>query len=391
MYINGVCIAISSVTLVSSKRSASVAGMDASGGTSSNKRQRVQKNTMKKATETLAVQNGIYAAEKFSDSFSISHVLNLLIESMWCIRVVTIIDIHPDDCLWISWIDREGPILSSGCSFFENLPLMLVLLLVIQRFGRRQWGYISELATENRPVLLRAINADGTLGVDKVVVNFFPGDKVHSTWGLLGRATTVVGANRNKEVRVEEEPKDGGGGLSGDHYNSLDSARISLSTTANSEELGEEWRAYYQARDEYRKTYANTIKSHNLVLKVSWPETSRIEEWKIVEHARALSKNDKFIKGHIPHVEGARDFDHYSTKHIRCFLDIQQNESPGTRTLRLIVVNRLWPIYDLDGEQFWNTFWQCVACAYTSIYIPKPPLMLPLRSLPAVGEWDSPR
>ena len=25
-------------------------------------------------------------------------------------------------------------------------------------------------------------------------------------------------------------------------------------------------------------------------------------------------------------------------------------------------MNRLWPIYDLDGEQFWAAFWQCVVC-----------------------------
>jgi sulfur transfer complex TusBCD TusB component (DsrH family) len=30
-------------------------------------------------TQDLKVQNGIYAAEKFSDSFSISHVVNLLV------------------------------------------------------------------------------------------------------------------------------------------------------------------------------------------------------------------------------------------------------------------------------------------------------------------------
>jgi len=75
IYVNRAYIAISSATLVSSKRSASVAGMEASSGTSSNKRKRVQKNTAKKATETLTVQNGIYATEKFSDSFSISHVV----------------------------------------------------------------------------------------------------------------------------------------------------------------------------------------------------------------------------------------------------------------------------------------------------------------------------
>ena len=84
-HVNAISAATSSVTLVSSKRSASVAGMGASGETSGNKRQRIQKNTTKKATETLAVQNGIYAAEKISDSFSISHVLNLLVESEYVV------------------------------------------------------------------------------------------------------------------------------------------------------------------------------------------------------------------------------------------------------------------------------------------------------------------
>ena len=73
----------------------------------------------------------------------------------------------------------------------------MVLLLVLQRFGRRQWGWISELSTKDRTVSLHPINADGTLGGDRVDVNYFPKDKVHSGWTLLGRATTVVGANRN--------------------------------------------------------------------------------------------------------------------------------------------------------------------------------------------------
>jgi len=53
--------------------------MDASAGTSSRKRQRTQKNSGK-TTQTLSEQAGRYAGEKFSDSFSISHVVNLLVE-----------------------------------------------------------------------------------------------------------------------------------------------------------------------------------------------------------------------------------------------------------------------------------------------------------------------
>ena len=55
--------------------------MDASAGTLGGKRQRTQKNSTNEITLSLATQDGTYAAEKFSDSFSISHVLNLLVKS----------------------------------------------------------------------------------------------------------------------------------------------------------------------------------------------------------------------------------------------------------------------------------------------------------------------
>jgi hypothetical protein len=60
--------------------------MDASVVASGSKRQRTE--TINRATMSLAAQNGIYAGEKFSDSFSISHVLNLLVESehVICVR-----------------------------------------------------------------------------------------------------------------------------------------------------------------------------------------------------------------------------------------------------------------------------------------------------------------
>ena len=43
--------------------------------------QRVKDNSAKGTRKPFATQVGMYAAEKFSDSFSISHTLNLLIES----------------------------------------------------------------------------------------------------------------------------------------------------------------------------------------------------------------------------------------------------------------------------------------------------------------------
>ncbi|KAF9783684.1 hypothetical protein BJ322DRAFT_1109538 [Thelephora terrestris] len=321
----------SSVSYVSSKRSASTAEMDTSAMSSSSKRPRVKKSSPKVPTQTLTDQNGIYSAHKFSDSFWISHVINLLVQG---------------DCLWVSWIDREGPIVSSGCRFSEDISLTLVLLLVLQRFGRRQWGYIPELTTEDHCVSLRSMEADEASGEGEVTINFHPEDKVHSTWALLGRATTVIGA------KVE-------GGTTG-VSRGQDAQKLKPSVVSS--EQRNKLRGYYEARDEYRRAYAGTVKSHNLVLKVSWPETTRVTEWETLKLARTFGENDKFIKGHIPEVRGGQDFDRYSTHHIRRFLCF--DEKPGTRTLRLIAMDRLWPIHNLDGEQFWKAFWECVLCHY---------------------------
>jgi len=234
--------------------------------------------------------------------------------------------------------------------------------------------------------LLHPIDAGGSLGGDEVGVNFHPEDKVHSSRALLGRTTTVVGTSKKGEhTEVHREVKDdvveaasrkgsedtqwaqgGDAGSVGDNdvagagTTEIDPGRA-VDNEAD-EELPEELNPYRQARDEYRKARDKTIKTHDLILKVSWPETSRLEEWKVVRHAQTLGKDDKFIRGHIPEVKYARDLDRYSTHHIRRFLGLQPDGNPGTRTLRLIVMNRLRPIYDLDGGHFWKAFWQCVAC-----------------------------
>ena len=289
--------------------------------------------------------------------------------------------------------------MSSGCHFSEELPLILVLLLVLQRFGRRQWGYIPELSTEDHRVLLHPVNDDGTLGGGKVAISFDPDDEVHSAWALLGRATTVVGASedgggdsriakgvharepapggaeddavwesRTRDVqdarRAQEGSESYNGSLHNDRCTGLGTTTIKPSIGVSRETLTKAWHDFYQDRDNYRGTCAVTLESRNLVLKVSWPETSRTAEWKTIKHARTLGENDKFIKDHIPEVKGGRDFGHYSTNRIRCFLGFQRPDdaSPGMRTLRLIVMDRLWPIHDLDGEQFWKAFWECVLC-----------------------------
>ena len=287
--------------------------------------------------------------------------------------------------MWISWVDREGAIFSSAFSFFKDLPLALVLLLVLQRFGRRQWGYISELTGSAHTVSLHPMNVDGTLSEEEIGVKFHPEDRIHSGWSLLGRATTVVGASREEGsggigdrgeavgAPVKDIPRNGSevaqqtlgevwSVKDGDGAGDTAQSERDPSGTTDNQEADEALRVFNQARNAYRKAFGKTIKVRNLVLKISWPEASRPAEWRIIGRTHALGKSDKFIEGHIPVVRYARDLDRYSTRHIRNFLRLWTDEGPGTRTLRLIVMNRLRPIHDLDGKEFWDAFWQCFAC-----------------------------
>ena len=278
---------------------------------------------------------------------------------------------------------------------------MLILLVILQRFSRRKWGYIPELTTENYSGLLHPINADRTLGRDNVGIDFYPEGKVHSRWTLLSRATAVIGANRGGEANsriVEGEcaeaqrDKDSAvGGASRKVSESFQRTQGEVGQDTGSVEdknytggtniteysprnsvddfdpaVAEAWRVYNQARDAYREIFGNIIKAHNLVLKVSWSETSRLEERGVIKHAQMLAKINRFINGHIPVLRYARDLSRYSARHIRYFLGIKlaKGEEGGTRTLRLIIMNRFRPIYDLDGSLFWNAFLQCVACMY---------------------------
>jgi hypothetical protein len=104
------------------------------------------------------------------------------------------------------------------------------------------------------------------------------------------------------------------------------------------------------------------LKGMELVLKVYWPEESRINEADIIDEASRIAEGSKHVKGHLPDLIWARDFDGYSTKNIRKAFGIK---SEGPRVLRVMLFRRFYPITDLTGDRFWKAFWQCFRCKFT--------------------------
>jgi hypothetical protein len=109
-----------------------------------------------------------------------------------------------------------------------------------------------------------------------------------------------------------------------------------------------------------------SLEGLELVLKVYWPEASRVSEQEIIEQAAIIGDCVEDVKGHLPELIRSCDLENYSTDKIRNALGIA---SGGHRVLRVILFRKLYPITDLIDEPFWTVFLECFRCecVYTSL------------------------
>ncbi|KAF8881762.1 hypothetical protein BD779DRAFT_1473240 [Infundibulicybe gibba] len=255
----------------------------ASGGGSSGKRKREEPQESKKMQiyETIVpnlkpipamLQSAVYAAERMSYGFWVTHVINLVIV---------------DDVAYVWYYDNENSVQSFGINFIKDLPYFLVLLFAFQRFDSQNWGEMKEFeqVKTNRP---------------RSRIQTMPERKIRGHYGLKGRCTQVL-----KTTSSSKDPRD--------RTKSLETVRWSRSL---------------------------------------WPQASRTPEAEILETARMAGEKaeHKHIKGHLPDLIYTRDFDQYSTDHIRDLL--RMASKGGKRVLRWMVYRKLYPITDLIGGSF---------------------------------------
>ncbi|KAG8688640.1 hypothetical protein FRC08_011320 [Ceratobasidium sp. 394] len=240
------------------------------------------------------VQCGTYAAEMLSRSTARQHAIGLFIV---------------DGEVWVWWYDRQGAIQSSGIDLSRDLPLFAVLLLVLQRFSRADWGYNPIL----EPQASRGTGTDSDLSAVQEAASLrvasFPGldvsidlDDVRScSFGLIGRGTLVLGAGSSSPG----------------------------------------------------------MRGRELVAKLSWPDKTRLSVEAIIEQAikRAPSAED-----HLPKVFASRDG--YDTEVIRRQLGINQNSRRPPRIFRMTIFERLYAITSVSGPDCIAAYVQCVKCHY---------------------------
>jgi hypothetical protein len=230
--------------------------------------------------------------------------------------------IFVDDVAYAWWYDNEGAIQSYGINFIEDLPHFLVLLLCFDRFSAKDWGIVSEFTEQAAGNCVLSI-PDPSCPDPTFTIDIDQTKKIRGHFGIVGRATQMLTVTSQSTILIRQG----------------------------------EARDLNDMEPEYRN-----LKDTELVLKVYWPEASRINEADIIDEAGRIAEGNSHVKGHLPDLIWARDFDEYSTKNIRKAFGIK---SEGPRVLRVVLFRRFYPITDLTGDSFWKAFWQCFHCKFT--------------------------
>ena len=250
--------------------------------------------------------------------------------------------------MWIWWYDRQGAIQTQGINFVQDLPRFLILLFAFQRFKLEDWGFNTILDPQSEIIHgLKKVHKSNrflpeshfvfpppelsvSAPVETTVLTKSP---VHHVYSLVGRGTSVfsgTACTKAPPTRGSGVPQGSGKGPA--------------------------------AVDDI--SFATPDKDPKVVVKIYWPEESRLSEGRIISEAYKRGKGNLDIVEHLPKMYLEHDFPEHSTNHIRDALRLTRPDGwRATRILRLAVFLKLDPIIALGGEEFMKAYLDCVRCA----------------------------
>ncbi|KIJ10548.1 hypothetical protein PAXINDRAFT_101973 [Paxillus involutus ATCC 200175] len=206
------------------------------------------------------------------------------------------------DEIWIWNYDHQGLIGVGGFNFVQDLPRFLVLLYALQRFNLEDWG--------RNPAFKPQPNGDDvTVKVDDTELTLKE-SVIDTRLVLKGRGTGVVDVTC-ENLELEKPPEEAEGGM---------------------------------------------------VAKIYWAEEARTSEETILDKVKEVAGNDEAVRGHVPILLLAKKFP-VSTSTIRKALGLDDPDK-GSRTLFLLVFKKLSPIEELQGDELFDAWRQCVLCHY---------------------------
>ncbi|KAF9245415.1 hypothetical protein BU15DRAFT_71167 [Melanogaster broomeanus] len=210
------------------------------------------------------------------------------------------------DEIWIRYYDRQGLISVGGFNFVQDLPWFLVLLYVLQRFQLEDWGR----NTEFKPTLKGDDIKYHTVKVDGKELTLDNEERV-TPFCLGGHGTDVMDVICEKLKREKPADEMEGG----------------------------------------------------MIAKLYWAEETWVSEEDILKHVKRVAEQDEAVRGHVPTLLLSKKFTGLSTSTVRKALGLK-DPTKGSRTLFLLIFKKLSPIKELQNDELWDAWRQCVLCHY---------------------------
>ncbi|GJJ09879.1 hypothetical protein Clacol_004103 [Clathrus columnatus] len=211
-----------------------------------------------------------------------------------------------DSELYVVMHDRQSPLAARGFDFITNLPHFVVLTLIFQRLASCHWDSIAFPPTPEIQFALEGHS--GTIRIKNRSFQFKTGE-VSTLYVLNGRGTTGVPVIETSGLKTETELP--------------------------------------------------------LFLKMSWPETVRQRESTIIQKIQELGKERAVVLDHTPNMLVFETLTVHSTSIIRTLLGLHRTDRDCSRILHCAVFEKLSPLTDLKGLEFWKAYWDIVTTHHT--------------------------
>ncbi|KAJ2911931.1 hypothetical protein MD484_g8479, partial [Candolleomyces efflorescens] len=249
------------------------------------------------------VQCGFYGIESLRSSWDRTHAVVMLLEN---------------EKLSLRWHDSQGCIATTPIDVIAQLPLLVAMVLLFQRFGKRMqgaagWNLQAEVDGENLEYSLP--------------------DDARSGWELKGRRLVTA----TPLVLSEPSPLEPSSG------------HRPQRATAKSKPIKPELKP-----------------REDLFFKLSWREESRDNEAYIVETAKRrakqyLGEHAADVLNHLPDIKHSKNDPLFSTGLIRGFLGLSKN---GARVPSFMLSEKLHSLDDVEPADIVARLWEIIRCLY---------------------------
>lgn len=312
---------------------------DSKGGSNSGKKPKLTKKAFKDLPGPI--QSAIYAGGKLSSSLAADHTLNAVVEGA---SMNSVCDgrakllCFSDTTIYLWWYDHGGAIQSHGLDFFQDFPYLVALLTILDHFNDADWG--------SHPAFQEAEPSDeGTLAYDLTLkgegpaasetvfrLDFRPTER-NSAYSLFGRGTSVLPVTSSAVNPLQE---------------------------------------------------MTSLENVKMVAKMYYPETARMDESGLlkVAHSMAGSKLDPdgYIQGHLLLLLASNSWEDRYVKQMNTLFNAKRLKRVS-RCFRVLVFVKIYPIWELRGDEFIRALWDCMCCESSYLSAQAVSILMHVRSL----------